>query len=65
MEPAMTITSRGAALPRTTTRIDVPKTPPNWRLLLTTALPVALRSGGRSTVVDSMVVGTMKPKAEH
>ena len=51
-----------SAFRRTTTRIDAPKTPPNWRPLLTTALPVALGSGGRSTVADPMMVGTVKPK---
>jgi hypothetical protein len=53
-----------SAFPRTTTRIDAPKTPPNWRPLLTTALPVALCSGGRSTVAEPMMVGAVKPKAE-
>ena len=37
-----------AALPRITTRMAVPKTPPTWRPLLTTALPVALSFAGRS-----------------
>jgi hypothetical protein len=44
-----------SAFPSTTTRIDAPKTPPNWRALLTTALPVALFSDGRSTVADPMM----------
>ena len=40
----------------------VPKTPPIWRPLLTTALPVALSFAGRSLVAEPMIVGSENPK---
>ena len=37
---------------------------PIWRLMLTIALPVAARAGGRSAVADDRIVGSARPDAD-
>jgi hypothetical protein len=50
-----------SGVPSTATNTAIPRTAPIWRLMLTTALPVAERSAGRSAVAADRMVGSASP----
>src|SRR5262249_53782555 len=54
-------TSCGAGLPNTATRTETPSTKPSCRAMLTTAEPVAKRSGGSDAVAALATDGSTSP----
>ena len=51
----------GAGLPSTANRIETPSTKPSWRAMVTTAEPVAKRSGGSDAAAALATDGSTRP----